>query len=187
MTSFFQKLLMMQQIKFEEGNINLFGRRMILSPVQMPIAFTEYMIEHPKNIPELYEKIRKNIAIGWAESVHDRYKFSRRNYMDTMKDIGAFSGWGKFDFVTYDVKKLEGIVRTPNSPVGEYYKNKVQQPVDHIFRALAAGVGSAILKKDMDWIETKCIGKGDPYCEMLFKLRENFTRSEREKYRNQVP
>ncbi|MFH1256813.1 MAG: 4-vinyl reductase [Candidatus Diapherotrites archaeon] len=187
MIDLFQKLLMMQQIKFEEGNIRLFGRRMVLSPAEMPIAMTDYMLNHPQAIPEIYEKIRVNIETGWAEAVHDLYKFGRRNYIDTMKDIGTLSGWGNHQFLTYDAEKLEGLVRTPNSPVGEYYKNKVKEPVDHIFRGLAAGVGSAILKKEMDWIETKCIGKGDPYCEMLFKLRENITSEERKKYINQLP
>ena len=187
MMDFFQKLLMMKQIKFEEGDIRLFNQRMVLSPIAMPIAFTKLIISHPDYAPDLYENIRLDIRSNWAISVHDSYKFGRRNYIETMKNIGTLSGWGKHEFIKYSADKLEGIVRTYNPPIGSYFKNKVKEPIDHVFRGLAAGVGSAILKSEMDWVETKCVGKGDPYCEMIFKLRKNFSNEEKIKYNRQLP
>ncbi|MEI7961652.1 MAG: V4R domain-containing protein [archaeon] len=77
-------------------------------------------------------------------------------------------------------------MRTYNAPVGELYKNKSKEPVDHIWRGLTAGCSTAAFDEDMDWVEINCLTTGKPYCEFLFKPRKSFTKEEKKQYKNQL-
>jgi len=185
--SLFKKLMLMRQLRFEEGNITLLNRRMIFFPLELSISFTKFLLDNPNTIPRIYEGVRSEIGDGWASAVKKIYRFKDKNFIETLKDISNLSGWGKSEFVAYDINKLEGIIRSYDQPVGLHFKGKTTVVADHIWRALGAGCGSAIMEEPMDWIETKCIAKGDPFCEMHFKMRKNLTKEEKIKFKAQLP
>ena len=46
-------------------------------------------------------------------------------------------------------------------------KKNVKKPFSHWLRGLLAGFGTRFFGKKVSVIETKCIAKGDPYCEFV--------------------
>jgi predicted hydrocarbon binding protein len=79
-------------------------------------------------------------------------------------------GLGYIENVAQDVNKLRFVLRFYFSPIGQAYleHEKTKEPVCHYFSGLFAGTTS-IMYPGSESIETKCIAKGDPYCE--FELR----------------
>lgn len=184
----FKRLLMMKQIRFVEGEISLFNERVVISPKDTLVAITKFMNKHPEVIPEIYEDIRNSFEKGWALEAKKRYGFKEtRDYFKWLIDLSNIAGWGKSELVSFDSKKIEGKFKTYNSLIGSFYKNKLDSPVDHIWRGLTAGGLTKVFERDIDWFEIKCIAKGDPYCEFIFKTRESFKKESDENIKKQLP
>jgi predicted hydrocarbon binding protein len=52
--------------------------------------------------------------------------------------------------------------------------------------ALAGGAGIIYGKDILDAVETKCLAKGDPYCEFLVKPRKEFLKTKNEEFKKQL-
>ena len=118
-----------------------------------------------------------------------RYRFDKdpRAFINWLIEVGAFVGWGKHKLIEFHSERLEGGLRTYDAPIGSLYKGKLNEPIDHLWRGLTAGCASAAFREDIDWIETKCIATGTPYCEFLFKPRRALVKEEKVEYKNQLP
>lgn len=183
----FQRLLAMRQLQFKEGEIDLLGQRIVMSPRDTLVGVTDYLVNNPQSIPTMYEYIRHSFGDGWASAVKKSYGFSSKDYIKWLIDISNIAGWGKSELVKYDVDNDIGVFRTFNPLIGSQFIGKSSKPVDHIWRALTAGGQSRIFDKEMDWVETQCVATGAPFCEFLFKPRKLFSDAEREKYADQLP
>jgi len=187
--SIFDKLAAIKEVRFEDGNITLSGQRVLIIPQEFAFAVTDLMVKDKELTGTIYEVVRNKLSVGWAEYIRRRYKFgdNPRNFVKWLIEVGAFVGWGRHELIKFDSEKLEGILRTYDAPMGILYENKLDHPVDHIWRGLTSGCATAAFQEDMDWIEIKCIAKGDPYCEFLFKPRKSLTPEEITKYKEQLP
>lgn len=71
-------------------------------------------------------------------------------------------GWGviqsKIDFT-----KKEAVIRIENCATAR--KTESKEPVCHFVRGFISGVSDVVLDDLTDCRETKCMAKGDPYCE----------------------
>jgi len=65
------------------------------------------------------------------------------------------------------------VYRVNNSKLAKLYGN-IGKPVDHIPRGWFAGAACVFFGKDVDAVETKCIAKGDEYCEFIIKPKNRF-------------
>lgn len=187
MSDIFKKLLMMKQLNFSEGEITLLRQRVYIAPLEIIKPMTDEMLENRALIPKFYERIRTNFNAGWADGVRKTYGMQPKDYFKWLIDIANLAGWGKSELVALDEKKYEGIFRTFNSVVGSAYKGKTEIPVDHLWRGLTAGGLTQAFKQDIDWVETKCIAKGDAYCEFSFKPRSAFKANPDENTKLQLP
>lgn len=184
---FMQKLILARQIKFEKGYIRLSDQRVVISPVEPLIAITEALLEEERLIPIVYEKIRKSFSKGFAESVGKLYGLKGLDLTKWLADISNLGGWGKTTLVTFDNKAHNGILRVEDSPFVAYFKGKTNEPVDHIWRGIAAAGATRIFEEDIDFIETKCAISNSKVCEFLYKPRKALTKEEKEKYGWQLP
>jgi predicted hydrocarbon binding protein len=187
--SIFDKLSAIKEIRFDDGCITLSGQRVLIIPQELALAVTNQTIKNPKLIGPIYEETRKQLAKGWAEMVKRRYKFGDdpRKFINWLIETGEFVGWGKHELIKFDSTKLEGIMRTYNAPMAEMLKGKTKKPVDHIWRALTAGCSTAAFDIDMDWVEINCLTSNGQYCDFLFKPRKDFTKKEKQQYKDQLP
>lgn len=97
-------------------------------------------------------------------------KLTRENiikiFLLYMKTLGMFDGI---------LKKIEPsssriIIQVHNSFECELGKEKgVGRPYSHFIRGIFSGFFSQLLNSHVEVIETKCIAKGDPYCEFLIR------------------
>ena len=77
-------------------------------------------------------------------------------------------GYGKFQVTP---SKLKPIILVKAYELFECvpFKGKLEEPNSQLFRGVLAGMAEEVLRKEVEVIETKCIGKGDPYC--LFAIK----------------
>jgi len=183
----FNKLLMMRQLKFQLGEIDLLNQRVVLAPGAMLRNFTYFMIKHPETVPEIYELMRLSFDEGWAEPVKKAYGFKSKDFFRWLIDLSNVAGWGTSELVSLDEPTSSGVFRTRNAVVSKYLVKKYSEPVCHIWRGLTAGGTTAVFKKDMDWVEIKCLGKGDDCCEFVFKPRELMRKESNPLFLKQLP
>ncbi len=187
MSELLKKLMMMRQLSFSEGEISLLRQRVYIAPLEIIKPITDMMLENPKLIPEIYERIRTTFNKGWADGVREVYGFKPKDYFKWLIDIANIAGWGKSELVTFDEKKYEGTFRTFNALLGKEYKEKTPIPVDHLWRGLTAGGLTQAFAQDIDWLETKCLAMGDPFCEFDFKPRTQFIANQSLQVKLQLP
>lgn len=75
----------------------------------------------------------------------------------------AAQGWGLPELVEISLQPFRATIRFKDSFECAYTKSAV--PNSHYLRGHLAGINSAILGKKVKSVETKCVAKGDPYCE----------------------
>jgi predicted hydrocarbon binding protein len=77
------------------------------------------------------------------------------------------TGYGVLKLKEYDEKKLRFVFTLKHSAIAKYFKTK--EPVCSLFCAqFTAGV-EALFDRGFIGKETKCIAKGDPYCEIVIE------------------
>ena len=75
-------------------------------------------------------------------------------------------GFGMIEIINIDYKNHKATVRVYHSFECELFQ-KEDKPASHLIRGIIAGWLSAFFNKNVDCEETKCIAKGDPYCEFI--------------------
>jgi predicted hydrocarbon binding protein len=186
---FMQKLIMARHIRFEKGSIGLSDQRVVISPIEPIIAISEILMEEEILIPKVYEKIRQSFSEGFADSISKLYKVEDLDLTKWLVDVSNMGGWGKTTLVKFNNKEHTGILRVEDSPLIAHFKNKVNKPVDHIWRGITAAGASRIFNDDIDFIETKCaaVTKNSKVCEFIYKPRKSITLAERKQYGWQLP
>lgn len=80
-------------------------------------------------------------------------------------------GIGRLELISHDYSKMQFVLRLHFSPEALTYleHEKSKEPV--CYEALGNMMGGAeLIYPGIRGIETKCLAKGDPYCEFLFKM-----------------
>lgn len=95
--------------------------------------------------------------------------------LNLMLDESTILGYGKIEIKKIDLDKGEAIVHVKKSAFGETYKRlygSSDEPVCNFLAGLVGGVGKELSGKDVVAEETKCIAKGDRYCEFVIEPKE---------------
>ncbi len=74
-----------------------------------------------------------------------------------------------YKILKLDLKKPNITFRVWNLMDCSPFKEKMRETTSHYFRGMISGFVSKIAGKDLVFVETKCIAKGDPYCEFKTK------------------
>ena len=100
--------------------------------------------------------------------------------MDLIKEIGqerllenlpeltnlyAAQGWGVPEMVDLSFEPLRATIRFDDS--FECVDRNSLVPVSNFIRGHLAGLGKVFFEKSIDCVETKCVARGDAYCEFL--------------------
>ena len=97
-----------------------------------------------------------------------------QNKIDSLKfGLNEFNklGLGKVELVSADSAKPRFIFRYYFSPIALAYleHKKTTEPMCYHFTGVWAG-GTSILYPGVEAVETKCMAKGDPYCEFIVEI-----------------
>lgn len=165
-------LMVHKQLTFEEGAIQLFGQYGGMLPIENLVGMQK-LIDNAKEEYGLY-LVSKDVGKKWIKAILNAHK------MDKIKDQAKWgentftlAGLGKMKVSHWDAEKKEMIYKIENSRIAEEYGN-VGRAVDHIARGWFAGAACIFFGADVDAVETKCIAKGDKYCEFIIKPKKDF-------------
>lgn len=178
MLKIFADLLMHGEIKIERGSFVVLGQRLLMSPMPFFLELTKNVLNDPKKSIELYELCKKALVHNFSVPLAKKYGLTGLKLVDTLQKFGEIGGWGEIDMLDYDETNKRAIVRINNTPIGSYLRNTNSKPVDHIVRGFMAGSASGVFNKDMDYVEVKCVAKGDPYCEFIAKEKAEFLKED---------
>lgn len=172
MLDLFIKLVLHKQLVISDGNIKIFGTHNVTFFPLANLFYILQLIDKLKKQDELY-LASKRLGNEWINGLLKAYR------MDTIREqakwgenVFTLAGFGKMKVVSWDVQKKEMIYRVYNSNIAKMYGN-IGRAVDHIPRGWFAGASSVFFKSDVDCVETKCLSKGDEFCEFVAAPKES--------------
>lgn len=113
----------------------------------------------------------QGFSIGFE--IYDAYvKIAKSERLEDLievaKAVNMTLGWGIADKVKVDVEKGTAMLRTYLNFECELGENN-GRPYSQFYRGAIAGIFTRFFGKDVKVTETRCIAKGDPYCEFVVK------------------
>ncbi|MFN7990669.1 MAG: 4-vinyl reductase [Candidatus Micrarchaeia archaeon] len=179
------KLLAMKVVRFEAGEISVYGRGMVLVPAETILEFQESLES------ELGRQEAERIILRIGENLTGK---STKRYIDKRKDlrpifkkvttgdpsiemgreIFKMSGLGDIQIleVTKDADKF--VVGTKNSPLAKEHlrtRGKSRAPVCHFLTGIIRGVLKASKDAEYSAVETRCLAMGNSD-ECVFEFRK---------------
>lgn len=172
---------MIETIKLEEGRVTL---------CNMPIIFT-----FTKSMYYIQKELENTLGEKWKKIAYECGKIDgfecNSNYIAIFHDnpelkklfsnkfeafkfcVGEFNkmGKGKLEIVETDADKVHFVLRFYLNGIALAYleHEKTTETVCYHFAGVFAGATNAIYP-GVEVIETKCMAKGDPYCEFVAEL-----------------
>lgn len=168
-----KNLMFARQIVFEKGRILLLSQPIVMQPSEVFASLKKAMItEGIDDRDILYhasreagKKYMQNISRNFGMNLKDALKWGINSF-----ELG---GWGITELRDFDLDKKRALVRIENSSVAKEFGSS-DRPVDDILRGFLAGAASIIFKEEIACKETKCLSKGDAFCEFVVMRKELF-------------
>lgn len=166
-----KKLLLERQIDFHDGKFVILGREGILLPTDSLILL-QHTIESKfgkEKAKAILSSIGENQGSVAIQRYFDKFGFDVDKAIKLTIDLIPMLGLGNLSINSLDFIKKTAVFTLNNNPIAhkylELYGNK-KKPIDYYFLGIIEGVIKLILKdKKIIVEETKCIAKGDKYCE----------------------
>lgn len=120
-------------------------------------------------------------SIIGGDAIDEIYKYLKKvekfipDRIKTMQPILEISGFGKFDAIEYTDNKV--VFRLKEHPVISFGAKLFGKKsiICEFYRAIFSAFCKKLLKlKKCELVESKCISKGDPYCEWEYKKDGKF-------------
>ena len=103
-----------------------------------------------------------------AEYLSEKLGLRGRELLAEALKIYQASGWGRVEIVECDLHKLRVVLRLYDSIECEAFRGS-GEAASQFIRGHLSGLLSGLLRTDVRVMETKCIAKGDPYCEFYME------------------
>ncbi|RLE76924.1 MAG: hypothetical protein DRJ56_03425 [Thermoprotei archaeon] len=122
-----------------------------------------------------YEKIEEAAAVllyhlaysggrFLAEYLSEKLGLRGRELLVEVLKVYQATGWGRVELVEYDPHAAKIVLRLYDSIECKALEG-LGRPASQFIRGHLSGLLSGLLKTDVRAVETKCVAKGDPYCE----------------------
>lgn len=193
MFDFVKKLMFARQLKMEKGRIDMLGQRMMIIPTYTfacMIKNAKDPIETGKFIYDACKHTNRD-ALGFTYKVSEKFGLKGADLIRWMANIATMAGFGIIEVIEINENKKTAAVHITDSPMVQIIRNS-KYSVDHPIRGYMAGAAEVIfngLEKDnkkwkkYDYIETKCMAKGNNVCEFILGSRDDIINSSNEKIR----
>jgi len=97
----------------------------------------------------------------------------RRLIVLALEAMKLFNWISEYEILKLDLEKPDIIFRVWDLMDCTPFRGKMDSPTSHYFRGIISGLASRIAGKQVIFTETKCVAKGDPYCEFKIRLNKN--------------
>lgn len=177
---FVKKLLVLGQLKWEDGAFFVGGERSVIFRAGLLVELQDKLSR--KLGHEEAGNMMKALGREQSRSAFERYATSGINKKAPLeKDETTGSedpviragqlflettGWGKFNYLWFREQK-RSVVEVENSPVARAYSErygKTDRPMCHFLAGLLEGSTGFILGKDVEYVEKECVAQGSKKC-----------------------
>jgi len=185
MQSLFEMFKFAKFLNINDGEIKVWNIPMNIVPTFVLREWQKTMIKDV-GYRKAFEKIYKATKDGSDEYNQNFIKKEgfrdKRQIINWQTRIVSMSGWGKIDIAKIDFEKDHYVAHFKEIPFAKTY-GKTTYPVDFLVCGFIAGGFSASLKTKLECIETKCVAKGDPYCEFVVGKPLEINKMREEQYK----
>ncbi|MFQ6081704.1 MAG: V4R domain-containing protein [Candidatus Bathyarchaeia archaeon] len=94
--------------------------------------------------------------------------FTKRQILEAIIQQSRINGWGAANLHKYNERKGTVTIRVENNPLAMAW-GKAEKPICYLLGGYWAGALSEALEREVRCTETKCMSKGDPYCEFVIE------------------
>jgi len=117
-------------------------------------------------IYDMVGRLTTTDALGMTQRLAIRVVrlFSKRKIGEMFLEQFYERGYGVAEILEFDAKNHRARLKVKNSFIATGY-GKTKEPVCYSVAGIFAGAGDILFGRRMECRETKCIAKGDPYCE----------------------
>ena len=126
-------------------------------------------------IKGLYEKIGEGAAVLLyylaysggkfiAEHLSEKIGLKGEELLTEILKFYQASGWGRVELIEYYPYRMKITLRLYDSIECKAFKGS-DKPMSQLIRGHLSGLLSSLLKTEVRAVESKCIAKGDKYCE----------------------
>jgi predicted hydrocarbon binding protein len=172
-------------LNINDGEIKVWDIPMNIVPTFVLREWQKVNIED-EGYKQAFEKIYQATKDGSVE--YNKNFIKKEGFKDKRQIINwqirivSMSGWGQIEIAKIDFKTDEYVAHFKASPFAKTY-GKTTYPIDFLVCGFIAGGFSASLGKELECIETKCIAKGDPYCEFFVSTPNKIKTMRTEQYK----
>ncbi len=147
---------------------------------EIRIAGADWILMRSATFRDLIKEMERILESGavviWLEAGRRAGKEFARTFLSEgmepeevpklLEEFFTQGGWGNIQ-VKVNYTKKEAVVRIENSATARQAKAK--EPICHFIRGYIAGICDAVFDTYTVCVETKCIAKGDAFCEFQIK------------------
>jgi len=143
------------------------GERAILLRMEMAKVLFEALkrAAGPNGNQLVYQVGFEHGKASW-EAVFTNFRPRTKEGLGEMLHIFAATGWGRLELGDLDGEGHRARLRMTDG--FECTGVSSDKPASHLIRGHLAGAMSAYFGLDVNSVETKCVSKGDKYCEFVF-------------------
>ena len=98
---------------------------------------------------------------------------SIEHLIEDIKFLHKIMGWATIQEMRIDLERKRAKIRVARNFERELYRRS-NRPYSYFYRGILAGLFSRIFNEEVRARETKCIAKGDPYCEFEIKPQYSY-------------
>ena len=161
----------------ETGHLKAVGISGGIFPHKFVVSLFKELIEALglEKAGSIFHRLQKEITINYVENLKKFGVTSASTYAETVNALKRISttfttlGYGNVEFNIEN--KAKAIFRTNNSFVAEEFKGYGHK-VCYFFSGTFEGAFKAMFGEEYDCTETKCMAKGDEYCEFEIVKRK---------------
>lgn len=175
---FVQKMLAHKALRHNDGKFFIWDNPSLIDPILNQIHY--YLLssesigrDNADSLRYYSGKLQSNIGVriinqrfGYARTIKEKKDLEQFNHGQI-----ALMGFGAIEAIRMDFSEELFIHKGVSSFAEEYKKifGVSKTPVDYWLCGSYAGALEVTQEKPMFTIETKCVAKGDPYCEFVTK------------------
>lgn len=168
MIPFVTKLLMSGQLKFEEGQMSIFGQRVLIFPLDMVKIFIEKSIEDESFSASIYDAAKKAV-VSFCTNVSKKLNITKdEDMLDVLFKLTEMNGYGKIIPKKIDYENKFAVLELHGMPSQVLFgKYKDVKTADVYWCGLVAGGLSFVFRTNVDAVETRCVIAGKDSCEIV--------------------
>jgi len=181
LSTWMRRLQGLREIKFNDGRVLFHNVPMMVFPVYTVALLSKLMQRVPKGPSALYFMGYQQ-GLKCAGITRDFFGYKRK-VLETLLQHSDMVGTGRVKLVREDFEHKHFIFRFEVSPIAEEiarYYGQQKEAMDHYERGVVAGFIKLVHegKEEFVAIETRCMAKGDQYCEIVVKEKSAWDRKD---------